>query len=176
MKFLVFVALSATLLMSCKKDEKKPTPNPTPTPVTEEGSANITLTLTNGEVYQIAGPCGWAVAGGSHYIGANHSSNNLKTFSTFFNISELPAQTTTYTLVDDQLDEDPSHIWMNITEMVGSSWIEWTSHDASGNLTLVVQGNKVTVDLAGIVLENGSSNASPYNANGTLSGTLTFYK
>lgn len=174
MKFLVFIALSASMLMSCKKDEKKPTPNPTP--ATEEGSANITLTLTNGQVYQLSGPCGWSVAGGSNYIGANQSSNNLKTFSTFFNISELPAQTTTYQLVDDPSDTDPTHIWMNITELVGSSWIEWTSNDASGNLTLVVQGNKVTVDLAGVTLENGSSNASPYDANGTLSGTLTLYK
>lgn len=174
MKFLIFIALSASLLMSCKKDEKKPTP--TPTPVTEEGHADITLTLTNGEVFQLSGPCGWAVAGGSNYIGANHSSNSLKTFSTFFNIPELPAQTTSYILVDDQFDTDPTHIYMNITEMIGSSWIEWTSSDMSGHLTLVVQGNKVTADLSGIVLENGSSNASPYNAGGTLSGTLTLYK
>lgn len=160
--------------MSCKKDEKKPTS--TTTPPTEEGSANITLTLTNGQLFQLSGPCGWAVAGGANYIGANHSSNSLKTFSTYFNIPELPSQTTTYTLVDDQFDTDPTHITMNITEIIGSSWIEWTSTDVSGSLTLVVQGNKVTADLSGITLEGGSSNASPYNANGTLSGTLTLYK
>lgn len=175
MKFLFLIAFSALALMSCKKDEKKK-PSSTTTPVTEEGEADITLTLTNGEVYQLSGPCGWATAMGVNYIGANHSSNNLKTFSTNFNIPELPSQTTTYVLVDDQLDEDPTHIWMNITEFSGSSWIEWTSHDASGSLTLVVQGNKVTADLNNITLENGSSNASPFNANGTLSGTLTLYK
>jgi hypothetical protein len=160
--------------MACKKDDKKSVSSPTP--ATEEGSADITLTLTNGQVFQLSGPCGWAVAGGSNYIGVNHSSNSLKTFSTFFNISELPSQTTSYILVDDMFDTDPTHIYMNITEIIGSSWIEWTSSDVSGHLTLVVQGNKVTADLSGIVLESGSSNASPYNAGGTLSGTLTFYK
>jgi hypothetical protein len=174
MKFFVFIALLASFLMACKKDEKKPTSTTTPT--TEEGSATITLTLTNSEVYQLSGPCGWAVAGGVNYIGANHSTNSLKTFSAYFNISELPSQTTSYTLVQDQLDTDPTHIWMNITEIIGSSWIEWTSTDASGTLTLVVQGNKITADLSEITLESGSSNASPYDANGTLSGSLTLYK
>lgn len=173
MKFLVFIALSTSTLLACKKDE--PTPSSS-NPTTQEGQANITLTLTNGEVFQVNGPCGWATSMGVNYIGANHASNSLRVFETTFNIDELPDQTTTYTLVDDQFDTDPTHIYMNITEIMGSTWVEWTSHDLSGQLTLVVQGNTVTANLNGIALESGSSNASPFNANGVLSGTLTLYK
>lgn len=183
MKFLVFTALSAFMLMSCKKDEKKPTPNPTPTPVTEEGHADITLTMPAGEVYQLSGPCGWATAAGTNYIGANHASNNLKTFSSYFNISELPAQTTTYTLVEDGTDTDPSHITMNITEINGNTLTEWHSTTTSGTLTLVVNGNQVTANLAGITLypetNHGfftSGNVGAFANEGALTGTLTFYK
>ena len=174
MKLIFFIALSVFPLLACKKEENKPSSSTTPTP--QEGQANITLTLTNGEVFQLNGPCGWATAMGVNYIGANHSSNNLRTFETTFNIPTLPNQTTTYTLVDDQFDTDPTHIYMNITEITGSTWVEWTSHDNSGQLTLVVNGNTVTANLDGILLEAGSTNANPLNANGTLSGTLTLYK
>jgi len=175
MKFILFIMLSATSFLACKKDDKKPGGSST-APVTQEGHAEITLNLTNGEVFQLSGPCGWATAAGVHYIGASHSTNNLRAFETLFNLEELPDQTTTFTLVDDQFDEDPTHIYMNITEIIGSTWVEWTSHDASGQLTLVVNGNTVTADLSGINLEAGSTNAAPLNANGNLSGTLTLYK
>ena len=182
MKFLVFIALSATLMMSCKKDEKKPG-SPTPPPVAEEGQADITLTMPAGEVYQLNGPCGWASAAGTNYIGANHASNNLKTFSSYFNISELPAQTTSYTLVEDGTDTDPTHITMNITEINGDTLTAWHSKTTSGTLTLVVNGNVVTANLAGITLypETNpgfftSGNVGAFSNNGALSGTLTFYK
>jgi len=181
MKFLVFITLSAVLLMSCKKDEKKPTPSPTP--ATQEGHADITLTMPGGEVYQLSGPCGWANAMGTNYIGANHATNNLKTFSTYFNITELPSQTTSYTLVEDGSDTDPTHITMNITEINGNTLTQWHSTTTSGTLTLVVNGNHVTVDLAGITLypqtDGGaftSGNVGAYANSGALSGTLTFYK
>lgn len=183
MKLLVFIAFSASLLMSCKKDEKKPTSTSTPTPTTQEGHADITLTMPTGEVYQINGPCGWATALGTNYIGANHSSNNLKTFSTYFNISELPSQTTSYTLVEDGSDTDPTHITMNITEINGDTLTTWNSKTTSGTLTMVVNGNEITVNLAGITLypqtDSGffiNGNVGAFANNGALTGTLTFYK
>jgi hypothetical protein len=182
MKFLVFIALSASMLMSCKKDEKKPVSSTTP-PVTEEGSADITLTMPTGEVYQLNGPCGWATAAGTNYIGANHSSNNLRTFSAFFNISELPSQTTSYTLVEDGSDTDPTHITMNITEINGDTLTEWHSQTTSGTLTMVVTGNEINVNLSGITLYPQtnpgfftSGNVGAFANSGALTGTLTFYK
>jgi hypothetical protein len=182
MKFLVFLALSASLLISCKKDEKKPT-SATPTPTTEEGHADIALTMPNGEVFQLNGPCGWAVAGGVNYIGANHSSNNLRAFSTNFNITELPSQTTSYILVDDESDTDPTHITMSITEINGDTLTSWSSKTTSGTLTMVVNGNKITVNLAGISLYPQTNSGFFINGNvgafandGALTGTLTFYK
>jgi hypothetical protein len=101
-------------------------------------------------------------------------------------ISVLPTQTTTYTLVADELDTEPNHITMNITEMTtGTSpkITEWNSSNTSGILTLVVEGTKVTANLTGIVLKAGTGatgfingNIGAFASNGTLSGTLTFYK
>jgi hypothetical protein len=147
------------------------------------GKANIILTA-GGEQYKINGPCGWASALGTKYIGANDAGNNLKTFSAFFNIDNPPAKTTTYTLVDDVNDEDPTHIRMNITEIRGSSLFEYTSTNTSGKLTLVVSGNKVTADLSGIILKPStgenpifpSLNTGAFSKTGTLSGTLEFEK
>lgn len=158
------VISSLSFMTSCKKDSEP-----------KEGTADITLTF-GGQQIKIVGPCGWAVAGGVNYIGANDANNSLRVFETSFNITSLPTSTTTYTLVADQFDENPNHVWANITEIQNSTFIEWSSSDLSGNFTLVVDGDKFTVNLAGITLDAGDSNVSPYNADGTLTGTLEFYR
>lgn len=151
-------------------------------PIPAAGSADITLTA-GGQQFKVIGPCGWAVAGGANYIGANHQGNNLKTFAAFFNISQLPTVTTTYTLVEDETDTNPTHITMNISEISGSTLTGWNSKNTSGSLTLVVNGNTVTANLSGITLypetnhgfyTNGNTGA--FANNGALSGTLTFYR
>jgi hypothetical protein len=178
----VLISMMAILFISCDKgdDDSESTPTAeTPAAVSE---ANITLTA-GGQEFKIIGPCGWASVGGTKYIGANHAENNLRAFSTYFNILELPTTTTTYTLVEDTSDENPAHITLNITEISGTKITAWNSSNTSGTLTIVVTGNKYTVDLTGIVLaanspssgfENG--NIGAFANNGTLSGTLTFYK
>lgn len=178
---ILFISL---ITISCDNNDNNPVGAPVPAP-SGVGVADITLTV-GGQQFTIDGPCGWASAGGVKYIGANQSDNNLKVFSTYFNIQELPAQTTTYVLVEDDTDTDPSHITMNLTEIIPGTpptLIEWSSINTSGTLTLVVEGNKVTVDLTGIVLKAGTGasgytngNVGAFANNGTLSGTLTFYK
>lgn len=188
MKKLFFLLFAVSAFIACSNnDEGSSNNDDNNNPPTEAGVANITLTA-GGEQYKITGPCGWAVAMDQHYIGANDANNNLKTFSSFFNITELPSQTTTYTLVKspewDEEDNDPTHIWMNITEIRNGGLFEYSSDNNSGTITLVVTGNKVTVDLAGIVLQpyDGSSpiydnlNIGAFSNPGTLSGTLEFYK
>lgn len=186
MKILFFLLFSFASLLACKSDDDNNTEEDNTT--TSAGTANITLSA-GGEQYKINGPCGWAVAAGKKYIGANDETNNLKTFSTFFNIAELPSQTTTYTLVKapawNQTDTDPTHIWMNIAEIRnGNSLFEYTSDNSSGTLKLVVDGKKVSVDLTGIVLKPNPGgnpiftnlNVGAFSNPGTLSGTLTFYR
>ena len=145
-------------------------------------AADITLTA-GGQEFKVVGPCGWAVAGGANYIGANHAANSLRTFSAFFNITTLPTVTTTYTLVESSTDTNPNHINMNISEIAGSTLTEWSSKDTSGTLTLMVNGNTVTANLAGITLypqttsgvfTNG--NVGAFANNGALTGTLIFYR
>ncbi len=177
-KLVLFFAVLA-IIAACNKNDAAP--NNTPTPAQEESGSNITLTA-GGQEFKIIGPCGWASAGGTHYIGSNHSENNMRTFATYFNIENPPTQTTTYTLVEDVLDTDPTHITMNIAEISNNTLIEWFSTTTSGTVTLVVEGNKITVDLTGIVLNPQTNSGFFTNGNvgafanpGTLSGTLVFY-
>lgn len=179
MKTLFFTLLTFFSLTACKSDDEPQIKEETNT---EAGVANITLTA-GGEQYKINGSCGWATVAGQNYIGAKDETNSLKVFSTYFNITALPTTTKTYTLVADQNDTDPNHIWMNITEIRGGGLFEYNSSNTSGNLTLKVEGNKVSVDLAGIVLKPSTNSGAFTNLNvgafsnpGTLSGTLVFYK
>ena len=94
--FSVVMILITVLFISCGGDDDNSSGTSG-----GEGEANIVLTA-GGQEFKVVGPCGWAVVGGVNYIGANQSDNNLRTFSSYFNISELPDATTTYTLVDDE--------------------------------------------------------------------------
>ncbi len=168
---------TALLTLSFCSAKKEPEPENQ----TGEGKADITLTA-GGEQYKLKGPCGWASAGGTRYIGANEASNSLKTFSAFFNLENPPSKTTTYTLVGDSFDEDPAHITMNITEMKNGGMFEYTSTSSSGKLTLEVSGKKITAKLDGITLKPTtqnmvykSLNTGAFSQPGTLSGTLEFY-
>lgn len=179
----LLIIMLSILSISCDNDDSddnSDTENIEQTP--SAGTANIILTA-GGQEFKITGPCGWASVAGANYIGANQSDNNLRAFSTYFNIAALPASTTTYTLVGDSNDTDSNHIIMNITEISGTTLISWISKNTSGTLTLVVDGNKVTANLEGITLypqmESGffsNGNTGAFANNGVLTGTLTFYK
>jgi hypothetical protein len=178
----VMIAMFSALCISCDNSDNSDDGDNEPSPTTEEGTANIILTA-GGQEFKITGPCGWASVAGTNYIGANQSDNKLRTFSSYFNIAALPASTTTYTLVEDSNDTDSTHITMNITEISGTTLISWISKNTSGTLTLVVDGNKITADLAGITLypqtQSGfftNGNTGAFANNGVLTGTLTFYK
>ncbi len=176
----VVTTMLSVLMFSCDKDDNNG--GVAPLAQSPAGVADITLTA-GGQEYKINGPCGWAVAAGMKYIGANQADNNLKTFSSYFNIDALPTVTTTYTLVEDSSDTDSTHITMHITEISGNVLTAWNSKTTSGILTLVVEGNKVTANLAGITLypETNpgvftSGNVGAFANNGAMTGTLTFYK
>ncbi len=178
-KLILFLAVA--VLISCKKEDSKPS-STTPPPSTGTSEANIILTA-GGEEFKIIGPCGWASAGGTKYIGANHATNSQRVFATYFNIDTPPTQTTTYTLVEDYTDTDPTHITMNIVEIKGDTLTEWNSTLTSGSLTLVVEGNKISANLNGISLTPGTSsgifvsgNTGNFSNTGFLTGTLVFYQ
>ncbi|MEO8234974.1 MAG: hypothetical protein ABI549_06130 [Flavobacterium sp.] len=78
---------------------------------------------------------------------------------------------------------NPNHTTMSIGELTGSTLTEWFSKDTSGTLTLVVDGNKTTANLAGITLYPyqgnpifSTGNTGAFANNGALTGTLVFYK
>lgn len=194
MRTTVFILSLGIVLLACKKKDKDQQKDPTPLTTTTTGGSTTsgpvqtsvaTITVTSGtKTTVLSGPCGWAVAGGVKYIGANDQVNTKRVMEASFNIPDLPAQTTTYTLVAyDVNDTDPTHVSMSFTEIIGNGLLEWTSVSTSGNLTLVVSGNKVTVNLSGISLKAQTNsgfytnlNTGEYANPGLLSGTLTFYK
>lgn len=192
MKAMITILSAIVMCSACKKKETK---EETETPVVTSTTSTTTTTTTPASVASItvtsgtktttlSGPCGWANAAGMDYIGANDQANNLRTLYASFNIQSLPAQTTTYLLVaDDVNDTDPTHVSMSFSEQIGNGLLEWSSTSSSGNLTLVVSGNKVTVNLSGISLQAQTNsgfytnlNTGEYANPGILSGTLTFYK
>ncbi len=192
MKKIAFI-FSITLILTAsackKKSETTTTPTPSSTTTTTTGApvqvSAATITVTSGaQTTTITGSCGWASAGGVHYIGAHDQNKNLRIFDATFNIENPPAQTTTYTLVAYNVnDTDPTHVSMSISEQIGNGLLEWDSSNSSGTITLVVTGNKVTVDLSGITLPAQTNsgfftnlNTGDYANAGVLSGSLTFYK
>lgn len=161
-------------MFACSKDDDN---NPAPFYQAPSGVADITLTTTSGAEFKLNGPCGWAYAAGVGYIGANQENDALKTFSIDTNLAELPTTTTTYTITDDALDEDPTKVTMHLVQFNGGGgFTSFDGYSASGTVEFVVNGNEVTVDLSGISLEADESNVAPYNQNGILSGTLKCYR
>lgn len=140
------------------------------------GTADITLTTTGGTEFKLNGPCGWAYAAGVGYVGANQLNDSSKAFSIDTNLTELPTETTTFTITNDILDENPLKVSVHFIDYEGSGYTSFDGYIGSGTVTFVVEGSKVTVNLAGVTLAPDSVNDAPYNQNGELTGTLTFYR
>lgn len=192
MKTIVCVLSLAAVLVACKKKDKDPQNDPTPVSTTTGGSTTsgpsqtslTTVTLTSGtKTTTLTGSCLWSnTTVGRRYITSQDQNKSLRVLHIPFNIGALPSQTTTYSLVTyDANDTDPTHIFMSFTEQVGSGYFSWYS--TSGSLTLVVAGNKVTANLAGITLKADTVQSGLTNLNvgeyakpGVLSGSLTLYK
>lgn len=194
MKTIVCILSLGIVLLACKKKEKEEQNDPGPVSTTSTTSTTsstttpagvASVTVTSGtKTTTLSGSCGWASAGGVNYIGAKDQNNSLRILETTFNIQNLPSQTTTYALVAyDVNDTDPTHVSMSFSEQIGNGLLEWSSTASSGNLTLAVTGNKITVNLTGISLKAQTNsgfytnlNTGDYANPGVLSGTLTFYR
>jgi len=195
LKIYTFVCLAVLLsgsIIACKKKKENTTPastnsgsnTSTPTPTTGVSVANITVT-TGSVTTLLTGPCGWVVASGVNYIGANDQTKTQRAFNINFNFPNPPSQTTTYSIVASSSNDgiNTSIVDMSFTEIAGSNLLSWSSTNTSGSITLVVSGNKVTVNLAGITLKAQTNSGFFTNLNvgelakpGVLSGTLIFYK
>ena len=141
------------------------------------GTADITLTTTpGGTEFKLNGPCGWAYAAGVGYVGANQLNDSSKAFSIDTNLTELPTETTTFTITNDIFDEDPLKVSIHFIDFEDSGYTSFDGFIGSGTVTFVVEGNKVTVNLAGVTLRADDANDAPYNQDGALTGTLTFYR
>lgn len=189
---LLLVVVFSTSLIACKKKKESTTTTSSgggtttsaPTPTTGVSVANITVT-TGSVTTRLTGPCGWAVAGGVNYIGANDQTLTQRAFAINFNIPNPPSQTTTYSIVASASNNGTSAniVDMSFAEIAGNSSLAWNSSNSSGSVTLVVSGNKVTVNLSGITLTAQTNSGFFTNLNvgelakpGVLSGTLVFYK
>ena len=177
----LWAGLLTVFFISCSKDS--PTVDSAPNVTSGVSTADITITAGNQQL-KLTGPCVWANAAGVAYIGANHATNNLKVFGVNFNVTNPPTQTTTYQIVAWNTVKTASNVSIYFSEISGNNTIltEWNSKDNSGNLKIVVEGNKYTVNLTGITLYPQTTsiyingNVGAFANPGTLTGTLTFYK
>ncbi len=191
MKITIIFISAFVVFASCKKktpSEQGEVPaatatTSTTTSVTPVSVASITLT-SGSKTMVISGSCGWSLAGGVNYIGANDQTKTLRVFEASFNIQTLPSQTTTYTLVAyNSIDTNPAHVSMSFSEQISGGLFDWDSSNSSGTMTIVVSGNKYSVNLAGISLSAQTNsgfytnlNVGEYANAGMLTGTLVFYK
>lgn len=191
MKITIILFSAFIVFASCKKktpSEQEEVPAATSTTSTTIAVTPVsvaTITLTSGtKTTVINGSCGWSVAGGVNYIGANDQTKTLRVFEASFNIQTLPTQTTTYTLVAyNSTDTNPTHVSMSFSEQISGGLFDWDSSNSSGTMTIVVSGNKYSINLAGITLQAQTNsgfytnlNVGEYANPGTLTGTLVFYK
>ena len=180
-----FAILLAVLTLSCSKDEETTTPKQQTSPA---GTAD--LKITAGQANKtIVGTCGWSTAQGVNFVAAKDNSNSTRVLNINFNIPTPPSETTTY-IIKSASDNstDPKHVKMSFSEIVGNTLFEWNSNTAiqlflNKQLKVVVEGNKLSIDVNGISLKaqtdaglftNG--NVGEFAKNGELSGTLIFYK
>lgn len=172
-KIKLILPILIVLIACTKKDDNKKTTNSNGNPA---GIAKLVLKYETDSIV-LNGSCGWASAGGVKYIGCKDDNNSLRVVDITFNIDELPNSNTTYNIkATDFSDTLKSNVNLNFTEMIGGTFVEWNSNDNSGNITLVIEGKKVTANLVNIKLSAGTDNAVKYNKEGTLNGNIVFYK
>jgi hypothetical protein len=190
MKTIISVLSILIMFSSCKKktpaeETEKPVSSSATSTTSGSNPASVaSVSLTSGtKTTTLSGSCLWSNSSvGRRYITSQDQNRSLRVLHIPFNVSTLPTQTTTYSLVPyDANDTDPTHIFMSFTEQIGSGYFSWYSK--SGSLTLVVTGNTLTANLAGITLEADTVqsgftnlNVGEYAKPGALSGSLTFYK
>ncbi len=191
--FACLVTLLSSSVIACKKKKENTAPAATTTignnasnPTSTTGASVANITVTTGSVTTtLMGPCGWAVAAGVNYIGANDQVLNQRIFTINFNIANLPSQTTTYFIVASSTNSlsVPSIVDVHFTQISGSNLLSWDSSNNSGYVTLTVSGDKITVNLVGIKLTAQTNSGFFTNLNvgelakpGIMTGTLVFYK
>ncbi len=180
-----FAILLAILILSCSKDKETTTPDQNTIPA---GTADIKITA--GQVNKtIVGTCGWSNVQGVNFVAAKDNNNSTRILNIDFNIPAPPSETTTY-IIKSASDNstDPKHVKMSFTEIVGNTLFIWNSNTdlslfLNKQLKVVVEGNKVSIDLNGITLKAQTDAGLFTNGNvgefakvGELTGTLIFYK
>lgn len=158
--------------VSCHDDDSD---DPEPGP----GTAQLTLTVAGGQIL-LSGPCTWGVSpnpGGAStgLVAAYHEADEARQSRIYLHSAVFPTATATYGLVERN-NEDATHAAISFADLNTAGPCVWNSYAGSGNVTLTVTGTKVTATLGGIPLNPAADNPAPYNVQGSLSGSMEFYK
>ncbi|MET6996276.1 hypothetical protein [Chitinophaga defluvii] len=205
-KHLIFATAAVITLLSVYCGDKKSEAEELDFKNTYDGTINATLTA-GGKEFKVVGACGTLEAGYGDKkikkIAGNHGAVPTRAMTISFVNNELPAKTTKYTIVKakkigEAPDPDPTHVTIWVGEIinkyengqiVSTTNTSWTSDNNSGQITINVNGNKMTVNLEGITLKPRTAadnpfpskldvlgNTGAFASNGKLSGTIDISK
>lgn len=174
--YLIIILVST--LLSCEEGDILPIIEPSNT----EGLGNIKI-KSGTATTEITGESVWETIIDESFLFLSDQTNTNRGLIISFNVSHPPTRTTTYKIVENASEEDPNQIDIVFSEYktVNNkiSLLQWSSTDQSGELTLVVNGDKVTANLDGIVLKPrlistgfDSLNIGEYAKPGTLYGSF----
>lgn len=169
MRSLVYVYMLATAMIfsGCTDDgEPSGTGNVTLVGPAKDGSGTITL---NKELHvkHVVGPFGSS-------IDCIEKTNSLIVFSVILPGKELPAQTTTYNIVDSPGIEDlgPNEVELSYADLSGGNIIEYISEVEGKTLTIQVSGNNYNFTVSDVRMVEGviytDGPATHFIANGSF--------
>ena len=168
----VLALLLCVATISCKKENNDDNDNSD-----NEGHAQLTLT-TAGQTITLDGPCTWGSVPGSAgtdaQVAAFHGTDQSRQMRLHLLSADFPAATSSYGFTERN-SEDATHVSLSFTDLNTSGLCQWNSFNGSGNITLTVAGDKVNATL-NIQLNAAESNPAPYDVQGSLSGSIEFYK
>ncbi|QEC44583.1 hypothetical protein [Pseudobacter ginsenosidimutans] len=205
-KYLIVAAIALLSVLVVYSSGKKIEPAEPHISNTYDGTVNATLTA-GGKEFKVTGSCGTLEAGFGDKkvkkIAGNHKEVPTRAINITFLDNQLPTKTTKYTIVKarkigEARDTDPSHVTIWIGEIinkyeagkiVSTTNTSWYSSNNSGQITINVNGNKITASLDGIVLKPRTAadnpipskldvlgNTGAFASDGKLSGTIDIAK
>lgn len=145
---------------------------------------NVVQVKSGSAITKIDGDCTWETIIEDSFIFLTDKTITNRALIISLNLSEMPTETTTYTIVGDPYDEDPLHIDLTFSEYITQNnktkLLQWNSTNESGEVTFVVDNDKISVNFNDIVLAPRlesigfeSLNVGEYAKPGVLSGNIT---
>lgn len=186
MKKLLLTLALAGLFAACKDGETamnvEAVPETVPTsPIpAKEGHGTIKLQC-GAQTLVVEGKSGGDTTSGDMIIAVQDKTNPAKVFTISFNGKDYPQNGKVYHIKkSDYMSEGhkpETDVYIGFSEMTQKNQMNWSSDDHSGTIQFTVNGNEINCRFSNLKLQPSAMyNKGEWNAVGTASGEMTFYK